>query len=557
MEWFFELLSGESVAHAVLVFGVVAVLGLALGKIRVFGINMGIAGVLFAGLILGHFRFHVNNEVLEFVREFGLILFVYSIGIQVGPGILASLRREGLPLNLMAAAIVGMGAVITVLLVKWADIPAAVASGLFSGATTNTPSLAAAQAALKSLPGYTEEIGKLPGLGYAVAYPFGILGIILTMILVRVMLRIDRAKEAALFGAGQAGGVGALERMSIEINNPNIEGMKLADLALLNTSDLLVSRILHDKEISLATPDTELHQGDVILAVGLPHRLEQLQAAVGRQVPVDLMGAAKNITTRRLAVTRKSVLGKTVEELDFLDEYGVRITRLRRAELEFAAMPHLKFQYGDTVLAVGTAENIDKVAKVLGNSTKKLGQPELLPLFLGIILGVLVGSCPIHVPGMPAPLKLGLAGGPLLVAIILSRIGHIGPLVWYLPGGANLMIRELGIVLFLGCVGLKSGDRFVETLTHGDGIYWMAMATMITLVPILVVGFFARLFLKINYMSICGLLSGSMTDPPALAFACSMNDSTSPMVAYASVYPLTMVLRVLLAQILVFLLAGG
>ncbi|HOS02697.1 MAG TPA: putative transporter [Candidatus Hydrogenedentes bacterium] len=551
MAWLEELFQGTSVAASLLLLGLVSAAGMAAGSIRVRGARLGAAGVLFAGLVFGHFHLTVTPPVLEFVRDFGLVLFVYSIGIQVGPGFLASLRREGIPLNLMAATVVILGAFLTVAISFFGRIDMAVAAGLFSGATTNTPSLAAAQSAIMELSRYTEEVRLLPGLGYAVAYPFGVLGVILTMLFIRVAFRIDRKQEAQAFLAAQAEGTSCLMRMNIEVRNPNLEGLTLADIALLQTSGVVISRILHGEVLSLAHPGTPLRQGDVLLAVGSAERLKQLQVALGRQSRIDLLSLPTDLVTQRIVVTRKKVLGKSIEDLGLLERYGVRITRLRRAENEMAASPGLRLHYGDAVQAVGSPDAVSRAEEILGNSIKKLQHPELAPVFIGVILGVLVGSCPIAIPGIPVPVKLGLAGGPLLVAIVLSRMGRIGPLVWYLPASANLMIRELGISLFLACVGLKAGDRFVATLLHGDGFYWMGMAALITLIPAVLVSLFARLALRMNYMSLCGLLAGSMTDPPALAFACSTNDSESPMIAYATVYPLTMILRVVFAQLMV------
>ncbi len=553
MDWLTALMTQDSVAHAVVILALVAAFGLALGSIKVFGINLGIAGVLFSGLIFGHFDLGINPEIQEFAREFGLILFVYSIGMQVGPGFLDSLKREGLPLNMMAAGIVLGGALIAVLISVFAGVEMPVAVGLFSGGTTNTPSLAAAQSALKELPVYTEEMGKLPGLGYAVAYPFGVIGIIITMLFVRIVFRIDRHREAQRFEAAQARGASSLMRMNMDVTNPNLNGLALGEIPTLAESGVVVSRILHNGAASIAGPETRISMGDVLLAVGSAEDLEKLRIIIGKKSATDLVSLPCAITTRRLIVTRKEVLGETADSLGLLEKYGVTLTRLRRGEVELVVKTGTRLSFGDTVLAVGTADSLDQAEKVLGNSAKKLNHPEVVPVFVGIVLGVVLGSFPLAIPGLPAAVKLGLAGGPLVVAILLSRIGRIGPLVWYMPSSANLMMRELGIVLFLACVGLKSGDRFVETLTQGQGFYWMGLATLITLLPLLATALIGRIFLRLNFMSLCGLLAGSMTDPPALAFACAANESDSPMVAYAAVYPLTMILRVLCAQFMVLL----
>ncbi len=551
--WMTTLFTGDSSAASIIILALAAAAGIALGSLKLYGISLGIAGVLFSGLIFGHFGLTINPRILEFTREFGLILFVYSIGIQVGPGFLASLRREGLPLNLMAAGVVLLGAVITVLISRFGGVELPAAVGMFSGATTNTPSLAATQSALMELPGYTEEMGKLPGLGYAVSYPFGVVGIIIAMLLTRAVFRIDRRKEAEQHRQRQSAGTSRLTRINIEITNENIDGMPVADLPLLEKGDMVVSRVIHEGTISVASPDTRLSLGDVILAVGSPKELEDLRVLAGKKSATDLTSFPCAVTSRQFIVTNKKVLGKRINELGLVETVGVRITRVRRNDVELAAVGGLRLQFGDALLVVGTPEALLAAEKVLGNSVKKLNHPEVIPLFVGIVLGVLLGSLPIHIPGVPAAVKLGLAGGPLIAAIVLSRIGRIGPMVWYMPVSANLMLRELGIVLFLACVGLKSGDRFVATLTQGDGLYWMALGTLITLVPLLLAALAGRIFLKLNFMTLCGLLSGGMTDPPALAFACSMNESDAPMVSYATVYPLTMILRVLCAQAMVLL----
>jgi len=555
MAWFSDLLQGESVASSVLILALVAAIGLALGSLKIKGISLGIAGVLFSGLLFGHFGFTIDHDVMEFAREFGLILFVYTIGLQVGPGFLASLRREGLPLNIMAASIVVLGALTAVVISYAADIEIPVIVGLLSGATTNTPSLAAAQQALADSGITGAEIAKMPGLGYAVAYPFGIMGIILTMVLIRGVFRVDSGKEAEELRQKRERTIEPLERVNLVVENPNLEGMVLGEILLFEESGIVISRVRHGDEQFIAQADTMLHLGDIVLAVGPRPKLHALKLLIGKKTDVDLSAVPSNITTQTLIVTKKAVLGKTAPELGLRSKYDVQITRVRRSGVELPVSPLLRFQYGDRLVAVGEKQRIEQVAELFGNSEKTLNYPEIIPIFVGIVLGVIVGSWPFQIPGVPAPVKLGLAGGPLLVAIVLSRIGRIGPLVWYLPSSANFILREVGIVLFLACVGLKSGDRFVETLVQGDGLKWMALASLITLIPLVTVGFVGRLFLKMNFLTLCGLLAGSMTDPPALAFAGSATNSDEPTVSYAAVYPLTMILRVILAQLIVLFLA--
>jgi putative transport protein len=559
-QWFQALFTNtDSVAHSALIIAIVAATGIAIGSIKIYGISLGIAGVLFSGLIVGHIygqtpHHSLNEHVMEFAREFGLILFVYTIGMQVGPGFFASLRRQGLGLNIMAACIVLMGAGITICLFKFGGIPLPAAVGLFSGATTNTPSLAAAQQALKDL-NLDETALKQPGLGYAVAYPFGIIGIIITMLVVRFACRVDPHKEAEAFAAMQAKNKPRVETMNIEVQNPNLNGRRLSEIPTLRDGGVVVSRVKNGDGLKVAHPDTELHTGAVLLAVGDRKRLEDLRLVVGVESKTDLRSIPSEITTRRLLVTKSHALGKTPEELQLTERYGVTVTRVSRSEIEIPAAG-TKLNFGDTLVVVGSPDAIKQVASEVGDSTKRLNHPMVIPIFVGIALGVILGSWAIPIPGLPAPVKLGLAGGPLGVAILLSRLGNLGPLVWYMPISANFMLREIGIVLFLACVGLKSGDQFINTLTQGAGFYWMAMAGLITIVPILTIGFVGRLIYKVNYLTLCGLLAGSMTDPPALAFAGTITGSEAPSVSYATVYPLVMLLRVLSAQTMVLILAG-
>jgi putative transport protein len=553
MNWFKDLVTGESIAHVVFVLSLVATLGLAIGSLKVRGIGLGIAGVLFSGLLFGHLGLTIPHRVLEFTREFGLILFVYTIGLQVGPGFFASLRKQGLPLNLMAASIVILGAILTVIICKCFGVSMAAAVGLFSGATTNTPSLGAAQEAIRSLPGAPAVSSALPGLGYAVAYPFGIVGIILTMLVLRAVFRVNIKAETADLLSTSGARTSKLARMNILVTNGNLDGRRLDEISVLQSLGVVISRICHEGTVHVAKPDDVIHTGDTLLAVGPPARLEELRLIVGQVSGIDLHAMESNLVVRRVIVTKKAILGRPIQELDFLEDNNVTVTRLTRAEVEISATPEQRLQFGDMLVIVGDEAAITRVAKELGNSLKQLNHTELIPVFVGIALGVLLGSIPVAFPGMPAPVKLGLAGGPLLAAIVLSRIGRIGPLLWYMPNNANFAIREIGIVLFLACVGLHSGEKFIDTLVHGDGLKWMLLASMITVVPLLIVGLVARLAFRTNYVSICGLLAGSMTDPPALAFANTIASSDAPSISYATVYPLTMILRVVSAQLLVLL----
>ena len=551
MDWLVQLIYGHSVASTVLVIGLVAALGLALGSLSCRGVSLGIAGVLFAGLAFGHWHDTVNRDVLEFLREFGLILFVYTIGMQVGPGFFASLRRHGLPLNLLALATVLLGVGVTLLLhfAGGIQIPAAV--GLLAGATTNTPSLAAAQQALAEAHGVTEEARNLPALGYAIAYPFGVLGLILTLVLTRLTFRVDLRQEHDAFERLHQTAPLPVATMNIEVTNRCLDGCPLGEVPCLAGSGVVVSHILQKRLPELARPDTRVEVGDVLLAVGPPSQLGRFCACVGRENKTDIRFLPSRIVSRRFVVTRRPVLGRTLAELNLRQRFGVNVTRVQRGEVSFTPTGGFELLFGDVVYAVGEDENLSRMAAELGDLPRELDHPKVIPLFVGIVLGVVLGSLPLPIPGLPAPVRLGLAGGPLIVAILLGRLRHFGPLVWHLPAGASFMLREMGIVLFLACVGLLAGDRFLDTLLHGPGLYWLACATAITLVPVLLVAAFARLVLRLNYLTLCGLLAGSMTDPPALAFATSVSRSDAPSFAYATVYPLTMLLRLLAAQALV------
>jgi putative transport protein len=556
MNWFTQLLRDpSSTAHAIVVLAAVAAAGLAIGAIRVYRIHLGVAGVLFAGLAVGHFGFEINHDVLDFAREFGLILFVYTIGVQVGPGFAASLRKSGLPLNLMAAAVVIGGAVTTLLLWRLfmdrGDLPAAV--GVFSGATTNTPSLAAAGEALRdTVPAdQFETLRVLPGLGYAVSYPFGVIGIILTILLTRVLFRVDPKAETAALEKLQRADRIPIATANLEVTNPNVIGVPLSRVPSI--PGVVISRVFHAGQLALAKPDTVLSAGDVLLAVGPRDGLDQLALVIGPPTALDLTKLPSRITARRMLVTHSAVLGSTIAELRLRERFGVSVTRVERNAVELPVTDDIHLQFGDRLTVVGDEDSIPALTAELGDSIKRLNAPQMIPIFLGIAIGVIVGSIPFKFPGLPSAVKLGMAGGPLLVAIVLSRLGNIGPLVWYLPSSASIALRDVGIALFLACVGIKSGGHFVETLTHGHGVTWMLCGIFVTIVPMLIVAAIARLVLKVNYLTLCGLLAGSMTDPPALAFATTMTGSEAPSVAYASVYPLTMILRVLCAQLMIVL----
>ncbi len=548
-----EALKPETVTGAVFVLALVGAIGCALGNVRVLGIRLGIAGVMFVGIVFGHFHVSIEHHILEFVREFGLILFVYAVGLQVAPGFFSSLRREGLTLNALAAlnVLLSVAVILAVVYIGKVELPAAV--GIFSGATTNTPSLAASQSALKEVVAEDPEIVAKPALGYAVSYPFGILGIILTMLLIRKVFRVDVAREDHELSRSLCQEVRPVERRNIKIHNPNVVGKTVREVSR-SYEGVVFSRLLHDGQVTVIVPDTRLGLDDVVLVVGQRQRLNALEAWLGGESDVDLTTIKGPVQSRPILVTHSSVIGKTIDELEVDTKYGVQITRIRRGDLDFTPGPAVRLQLADAVIAVGKEDGLAAVSRLLGDSPKRLQQTEVIPFFLGIAAGVLLGTLPLPIPGLAASVKLGIAGGPLLVAIVLGRLGKLGPLHWFVPAGASNILRELGIILFLCAVGLKSGESFIQTLLHGDGFYWMVCGAITTLIPLLIVAFLARIMLKMNYLTLCGLLSGAMTDPPALAFAGSITGSETPYVAYATVYPLTMILRILAAQIMVILL---
>lgn len=554
MQLFATLLDPASVPHTLMVLCLVASLGLALGHLKIFGVHVGIAGVLFTGLLFGHFGITIDEHVLEFVREFGLILFVYAIGLQVGPGFFSSIRKGGLSLNLMATSVVVLGVGMTLLAHVVGKVPVESAVGILSGATTNTPSLGAAQQALRDVVGPTSDLVKLPGLGYAVAYPFGVIGIILGMLALQGVFRIRPEKELEIFTALAKTNAPTLSVRNIEVTNSDVLGLPIGEIPGFPTHAVVISRIMRDGKVRVAGANSTLSVGDIVLVIGPKEKLAVLEKILGKKSTIDLREVDSDITTQRVIVTRKSILGKTIRELGLPRLFSVIITRLSRMNMELAAHPDLTLKFGDTLLLVGEPNAIKEAAKHLGNSPKDLDNPQIIPLLVGIAVGVLFGSLPLALPGLPAPVRLGLAGGPLIIAIVLARVGQWRSLVWHMPVSANLMIRELGISLFLTCVGLKSGGKFVSTLMSGDGVTWVLWGAAITLVPLLVVGFVARYFFKMNYTSLCGVLAGSMTDPPALAFANTHLGSEMPALSYATVYPLTMLLRVLSTQALVLFL---
>lgn len=547
-----EIFTETSTASTLLFLAVVGALGIFIGKLRIGSLKLGIAGVLFVGLLVGHLGAHIDHGVLHFVKEFGLILFVYSIGIEIGPRFLSSLRNNGMKLNILAGLIVFLG-LACAFFVKYAfDLDTAVIAGLFSGAVTNTPSLGAVQSLITDQFANGAELSEISGMAYAVAYPFGILGIILAMAIIRLVFNIKVPKEVNNYKEAQASSSGNVQTIRAEVSNPNLFGETLAALTASIHKDFVVSRIFRNGEYIIPEGKMILEKGDIVVGLCSKEAVHDVELVIGKTSVQESFQITGELSMRHILMTNRKLAGKTLKDINLSSMFPANITRVFRGETEIIPSGDTRLEFGDTIRVVGRREKMDFIAKFLGNSLRDLSHPNLIPLFIGIFLGILLGSIPIFIPGLPAPAKLGLAGGPLIIALLLGHKGRIGHFDFYMTPSANHFIREMGIVLFLGCVGIGSGKHFWETIVNG-GYMWMLYAAIITFVPLIIVGVIGR-FLKINYLTICGYLSGSMTDPPALEFANNIAPVQAQATAYATVYPLTMFLRILVAQILVLLL---
>jgi putative transport protein len=549
MEIIRSLFSGTGTATSLLYICLTAFVGVLIGKIQIKNVKLGIAGVLFSGLLLAHLGAQGNPEVLHFIREFGLILFVYAIGIDVGPRFFSAFRNDGLHLNLFAAAIVVLGFAIAYMFYYWGGVSPAIITGIMSGAVTNTPGLGAAQQAINEFGNPADA--AISGMGYAVAYPFGVIGIIITMILIRFFFRIKIQKEVDDYNHQFQNKTQKLESVEIAITNPNLFGRKISYIKKVIDKELVISRIGRKGNILIAGEEVELQEGDIIYGVSAINHFENLRLKMGKVVVGHKREIGGDLAMFHVLVTNRKYAGKTIEQIGIYRRYEANITRIFRAGMEILPTRETTVEFGDTVRVVGKRDLLPEIRNELGNSVKELAHPNTIPIFLGIFLGILVGSIPIFIPGLPAPAKLGLAGGPLLVAILLGHKGRIKNFDFYMTPGANMMIRELGIILFLACVGLSSGAQFAHTIANG-GYLWMFYGAAITFIPIFIVGVIARMF-KFNYLKICGIISGAMTDPPALEFANSIAPVNVQATAYAAVYPLTMFLRILLAQTLILI----
>lgn len=560
MNWLIDLFTKPSVAQQIIAITLTAALGLMFGKVKIKGISLGGAGALFVGIVLGHIGLHIDSNVLHFIQEFGLILFVYTIGMQVGPGFIDSIRRHGLVLNVLSTSIVFLGVVVTLCLYFFTDMHnnVPVLIGMLCGAVTNTPSLGAANSVFATASMDT----SLTGIGYAVAYPFGVIGIIFVMLLVRIIFRQNPDKAAKDYAADIAENTKRIESCSLTLDNQNLFGTMLKDIPDLISSGVVVTRLMRGNDIFTPNGKTVIQEGDKLHIVGMPEAVAIMEKIIGRRLekPItkeNTTDSDRAILVKTVLVTNKKVLGKTIGALALAERYNVNVSRVVRSGFKFTGRLDLRIKFADKLRLVGTAEGIEAAAKELGNSLTALDHPEILPAFLGIFLGVIAGSIPIAIPGMPTPLKLGLAGGPLIIAILLSRKRKIGPLNFFMANSANLMLREFGLTLFLSCVGLNAGIKFFDVLLNGDGLYYMGLAAFITFIPLAIVATIGHLIFKVNFLSLCGVLAGATTDPPALAFANSQADSEAVNIGYVSVYPLTMLLRILSAQILAILLVSA
>jgi len=553
MNWFTELFTVNSVANTVIIYGLIIAAGIWMGKVRIYGISLGVTWVLFLGLLASYLGVHVTPETEDFLRDFGLILFVYSVGLQVGPGFFASLKKNALGNNLLAASIVITGILITILLKYLLHQPATVMAGLMSGAVTNTPGLAAAQAAVKSIHSVAPDTSLIT-LAYAVAYPFGVFGIILSMMLLKKVLGVDIDRERELHRKLEV--IRSKRPVSFHLNleNAQLIGQPLRKLLNLFREPIVVSRMFHNGDLITPTPEVILARNDVLLVVAPKNEADQVKMVIGSESRMNLKNSPNTrLISRHVVVTNKAVTHKRLGDYEQMHQHDFTFTRLYRAGIEIVPHGNLYLQLGDTVKVVGTQEGVEQVAGVLGNSLKRLDAPDLAPIFLGIVLGIVVGSIPIHFPNIPVPVKIGLAGGPLIVALVLSRFGGALYLNTYTTLSANLIIRELGIALFLASVGLHSGGNLSSAFVNGSGWLWLAAGAAITLLPLTLIGLVACKFFRKTYFEVCGLLAGASTDPPALAFALKIAGNDVPSATYATVYPLVMILRIVAAELLVLL----
>ena len=555
MEQYLAQFHSGSVAYTILLYATVIAIGITLGKVKVFGISIGVTFVLFAGIVAGHFGFVVDTAISHFIKEFGLILFVFSIGLQVGPSFFSSFKKDGMMMNLLATSLILLNVVVVVVLfyVFTPNVTMPSLTGIMSGAVTNTPGLGAAQEALRQLfdAGKIDEIPQI-ALGYAVAYPFGVLGVILTMILIRFIFRINLEKENEKLTA-QSDSAEKPEPFSVVFTSEVLNNKTIEDIRNLIGRQFIISRLKRNNQYFTPHADTVLQQDDVVKIVASLADEEAIISFMGRKTDIDWQESESVLVSRRIIVTQDNINGKTLAKLRLHSIYNVNVTRVNRSGIDLMATPNLALHVGDRVMVVGELTDICRVERLLGNTLKKLNEPPIATIFIGIVLGILFGSIPFAFPGIPMPVKFGLAGGPLIIAILIGRFGPQFNMVTYTTQSANLMLREVGISLFLASVGIEAGRSFVDTVFSSNGLLWLAFGVLITFIPMMSISIFARKKMKMNYFSIVGLLAGSSTNPPALAYANSIAPNDEPAVAYSTVYPLTMFLRILIAQLMILI----
>lgn len=561
MDWLINLFTTtDSVAHIVLLYAIVIAVGVYLGKIKIGGISIGVTFVLFAGIAAGHIGFTAPTNILSFLQEFGLILFVFMIGLQVGPGFLESFRKGGITLNLLSTVMVVLNVIVMFacyyIFFDTSDpknLPMMV--GTLYGAVTNTPGLGAANETLYSI----FDKGEVPQIasGYACAYPLGVLGIIGATIAIKYIFGIKLEKEEEELAKEEEDNDDVKPHfMDLEVTNLYLEGKTLAQVHNFLNRDFVCSRILHDEHVSIPNGSTIFHIGDKLFVVCAENDAEAIIAFIGPTINVDWKKQDEPMVSKRILVTRSSINGKTLGQMHFSSAYGVNVTRVTRQGMDLFAIPSLSLQVGDRIMVVGPEDAVNRVAAVMGNSIKRLDAPNIATIFVGVFIGILFGSIPVAIPGIPVPIKLGIAGGPLIIAILIGRYGYKVHLVTYTTTSANMMLREIGLMLFLASVGIKAGDGFLETVIQGDGVKYVYTGFLITIIPILIIGIIARKKYKFNYFTIMGMIAGTYTDPPALAYANSICSKEAPSIGYSTVYPLSMFLRIFTAQIIVLFFCG-
>lgn len=550
MEFIADFFGDGSIAYTLVLYSFIIALGVLLGKIKVAGISLGVTLVLFVGIAVGHFGGNVNPLVLNFLKEFGLILFIYSIGLQVGPSFFSSFKKGGMWLNFLALCLVmlGVGTTIAIYYIWNGRIEMPMLVGIMSGAVTNTPGLGAAQEALRM----SDYTGTNIGLGYAVAYPMGVLGVLLALLLLRWIMRVKLDDERKQYEERSVDHSEEPHKLTLKVTNRALEGRTIVECKHLVGRNFVISRMSRENEYIVPRANTLLHSGDMILVVCSDNDVEAIKIFIGETVDdFQWQDDESKMVSRRIVITQNNINGRTLGSLHLGSAYGVNVTRINRSSIDILATADLVLQVGDRLTVIGPKHAIKSVEAKLGNTLKRLNEPHMASIFFGILAGIVVGSIPIYFPGMPMPAKLGLAGGPLIVAILIGRFGYKIKLITYTTQSANLMLREMGICLFLASVGLSAGSEFVDTVVSPDGLLWVLVGCLITMIPTLVIAFVARIGFKLNYFTIMGLIAGSCTNPPILAYASNISDNNAPAVAYSTVYPLSMFLRIIVAQILV------